>query len=371
MAAQGRLREMFPGGNTTQGFYSFYDYIIGPEARRIFVIKGGPGVGKSTFMKKVGKEFQEQGFDIEFHWCSSDNNSLDGVVIDGKVALIDGTAPHIVDPIYPGAVDEIIHLGDHWNEELMRKHKDQVMEINRRVGRLFDIAYRSLVEAKVIHDELESYITESMMFNQVNLYSNELINEIFFKCTPSYGKPAKVRKMFGSAITPNGLVNTFASLLQDVQNLYVLQGEPGSGKSSIISRVATTANVYGLDTEQYYCPFDPKKLDCVIIPGLQTAVINSAPPLDLDLTRIASLDSVRFFNLNHCIDKKTLQQYRAEVKEAKERYEKALNRAIKYINLAKKAHDKLEEFYIPAMNFEAIEKRRQKVVARIEGYLKN
>ncbi len=94
--SKGRIRHMFPGGNTPQGFFSYYQYILGQEeATRIFVIKGGPGVGKSTFMKKIGFAMLENGYDVEFMHCSSDNNSLDGVVIPSVgVALLDGTAPH-------------------------------------------------------------------------------------------------------------------------------------------------------------------------------------------------------------------------------------------------------------------------------------
>jgi len=93
----GKLKKVFPGGNTSEGFYSFYDHIISPEATRIFIIKGGPGVGKSTFMRKIGEEMLSMGYNVEFHCCSSDNNSLDGVVIpEINVALIDGTAPHRV-----------------------------------------------------------------------------------------------------------------------------------------------------------------------------------------------------------------------------------------------------------------------------------
>ncbi|MDK2888295.1 MAG: hypothetical protein PWP72_1173 [Thermoanaerobacter sp.] len=95
--SKGRLKKVFPGGNTWRGFHSFYDYIIEPDATRIFVIKGGPGVGKSTFMRKIGEEMLERGYDVEFHCCSSDNGSLDGVVIPAiRVALLDGTAPHRV-----------------------------------------------------------------------------------------------------------------------------------------------------------------------------------------------------------------------------------------------------------------------------------
>lgn len=108
----GKVRRVFPGGNTYKGFYSYYDYILKQEdAKKIMVLKGGPGVGKSSFMKKLGAAIVKKGYDIEYHHCSSDNNSIDGLVIpDIGVALMDGTAPHVVDPKNPGAVDEITHL---------------------------------------------------------------------------------------------------------------------------------------------------------------------------------------------------------------------------------------------------------------------
>lgn len=370
MSGKGQLKKFFPGGNTCNGFHSFYSYILGQdEAIRIMVIKGGPGVGKSTFMRQIGLEFLNKGYNVEFHGCSSDNNSLDGVVIDGKVSMLDGTAPHVVDPINPGAVDEIIHLGDHWNEELMMNYKPQILAVNRRVGRLFDIAYRSLAEAKTIHDEWESYVTESMHFEQVNKLANELLTELFAQQQPDYTKKPRTRKMFGSAITPGGLVNSFDTLLQDVTDLYILQGQPGSGKSSMMERVATSANARGLDLELYHCPFDPTKLDCVIIPELKAAVLNGSNPSKLDPGQLVNLSTVRFVNLDHCSEQDTINVYAAEIAEAQVRYEKALKRAVSYISKAKTAHDKLEEYYVPAMDFDAIEARRRETVKRINSYL--
>ena len=96
--SKGTIKKVFPGGNTSLGFYSFYNYILSQqEARRIIVLKGGPGVGKSTFMRKIAEEMQDRGYNVEHMHCSSDNNSLDGVVIPAiKVALLDGTVPHKV-----------------------------------------------------------------------------------------------------------------------------------------------------------------------------------------------------------------------------------------------------------------------------------
>ena len=73
-------RHYFPGGNTSKGFYSFYRYILSQDdAKRILCLKGGPGTGKSSLMKKVGDYFFNKGYTIEYHHCSSDNNSLDGI----------------------------------------------------------------------------------------------------------------------------------------------------------------------------------------------------------------------------------------------------------------------------------------------------
>ena len=41
------------GGNTAQGFTSCFDSILPKEQqKRMYYIKGGPGVGKSTLMKR-------------------------------------------------------------------------------------------------------------------------------------------------------------------------------------------------------------------------------------------------------------------------------------------------------------------------------
>ena len=94
---KGHIKRVFPGANTPQGFYSFYDHIVPLDATRLIIIKGGPGVGKSTFIRKIGEAIVERGYDIEFHHCSSDNASLDGVSIPSVgVAIVDGTAPHRV-----------------------------------------------------------------------------------------------------------------------------------------------------------------------------------------------------------------------------------------------------------------------------------
>lgn len=90
----------FLGANTPQGFVSRFDQLADPlDGWREFIIKGGPGTGKSTLMKQAAKAFEPECSRIEWIHCSSDVESLDGVIIhDQKIAIADGTPPQESDP---------------------------------------------------------------------------------------------------------------------------------------------------------------------------------------------------------------------------------------------------------------------------------
>ena len=51
----GKIRRMFPGGNTANGFCSFHDNIMGPDRNKLYVLKGMPGGGKSSLMREIGR----------------------------------------------------------------------------------------------------------------------------------------------------------------------------------------------------------------------------------------------------------------------------------------------------------------------------
>jgi len=318
-------------------------------------------------MKAIGKVMLEKGFDIEFHNCSSDNNSIDGLVIPTlNIALIDGTAPHIIDPKNPGVVDEIIHLGDFWIEKGMVANKEEVLQANARVGRLFRIAYSSLKEAKVIHDEWESYITESMDFAPINKITRYVAKEVFSDVEPKFSKVARARHLFGSAITPQGPANNLDSILIDVETVYELKGEPGSGKSTFMEKMLARAQEMGIDTEVYHCPLDPDRLDFLVIPALEVAFINGTEPLKVDLTNFKTAE----IDFDQFLDPDIVENYKDEIVSCKERFWKAYNRAVFYISEAKRVHDEMEEYYIPNMDFTAINAKRDEILERILGYAK-
>ena len=76
------------------------------------------------------------------------------------------------DPKNPGCVDEILHLGDYWDEAGITRHKEAILAINREVGRLFARAYRFLRAAKEIRDAWSTANAERLRLGATNILAD-------------------------------------------------------------------------------------------------------------------------------------------------------------------------------------------------------
>ena len=120
LASPDRGAGYFASSNTAAGFRSDFEGIFG-GARRIIVLKGGPGTGKSAFLRAAATAAEAAGRRGERFYCSSDPASLDGILADGELAIVDGTAPHVWEPKLPGALEEIVNLGQFWSGVMKSK----------------------------------------------------------------------------------------------------------------------------------------------------------------------------------------------------------------------------------------------------------
>jgi len=100
----GIVFERFFGASTPDGSVNFIDNLTENLKTRYF-IKGRPGTGKSTFMKKLMKKAHDFDYDCEIYYCSFDRNSLDMVIIpELSFCVFDSTAPHELFPMRDGDV---------------------------------------------------------------------------------------------------------------------------------------------------------------------------------------------------------------------------------------------------------------------------
>lgn len=181
------------------------------------------------------------------------------------------------------------------------------------------------------------------------------------------GQP-KDRHLFASAITPNGIVHHLTTVLDEVEFLYMVEGEPGSGKELIFTELAGYAYRSGLKVDVYHCAFDPAQVDLVVLPERRVAVINLFPELTFEPASLPRLKMCEKFDTNSCLETGKLSDYAEELAGAREIYKRCLDRALGHIKMAKQVHDEMERYYIEAMDFDGVEAKRREILARILAY---
>lgn len=354
-------RHYFLGGNTTEGFYSYYDYLLGQkEANKIYTIKGGPGTGKSTLMKKVARWADSRDFDVDYLHCSSDPDSLDGVIIPNiGVALVDGTSPHIVDPKNPGCVDTILHLGEFWNEAAIRERKDEIIACNQQIGKLFKRAYHYIGAAgEFYRDVLE--------MNQECLPEVAVLEAAEKLAAGREGDKKRVgavRKLFLTAISPLGVIgfpNSFA-----YPTVYVVKSRIAGGSGRVLKKAARFFVENGYDIECFYDPLSPRENI------LHMTVPESGLFITTDdfFTRHPADSTGVVIDLDAMLDQKILAHLEADLQTERDLVNTMVDRAVTVIKKAKTTHDQLERNYVPYMDFERMGLYQEQVIRDIERFV--
>jgi hypothetical protein len=356
----GRVKHVFPGSNTPQGFFSYYEYVISIDTAQIFLLRGESSTVKSAFMQQIGLVMLDNGYNIEYHHCATDPDSLTGLVIPQlNAALINDTSPPVIDSRYHGCVQEIITLGEYRRDGYSaNKNRNAILSCTQSINSSLQHAYRMLRAAKAVYDDWEAANSEAMNYTLANEKTDAAIYKIFSsRSTAGCGKN---RKLFASALTALGPVNYIDSICTAISSRYILTGLPGTGKATLLARVASTAVAKGLDIETYYCPLDPQKIEHVVIPILDTALLTSTPPHNLSVK-----NAVAVIDMNECLDQNIINRLEPVSAYDRTAFWEFFGKAGSYIREAKKMQDELESHYVPNINFTAIDGLRTKTLARI------
>ncbi|WP_338471103.1 PRK06851 family protein [Niallia sp. XMNu-256] len=357
----GRVIRYFAGGNTARGFYSLFDSSLA-DLDRIFILKGGPGTGKSTLIKSVGNHWSEKGYDIEFLHCSSDPDSVDGVIVPSlMVGIFDGTAPHVIEPKLPGAVEEYINLGEAWDSKGLASRKSEIKDLSKKVSEAFQNAYKTYGEALKIHDEWEKIYYKNMDLAKADELTEKLKESFFGEVT--LNKPSKIQHRFLGAATPIGPVDFVSNLTADIEKRYFIKGRPGCGKSTMLKKIVTEGENRGFDLEVYHCGFDPQSLDMVIIRELGIAIFDSTAPHEY----FPSRDSDEIIEMyGTVIAAGTDELYEKELNECQIKYRDKMTQGTGCLANAKTLREKLEAIYIEHMDFTIVEKHKHRIQSEIE-----
>lgn len=356
-----RFRYFFAGGNTSKGFVHYYDSIL-EGLDRVFILKGGPGTGKSTMIRRIAEQSAKRVDEIWLLPCASDPDSLDGVIIPAwKAAVVDGTAPHVIEPKLPGAVEEYVNLGEAWNSQILIKQKERIASLQEQVKDAYDQAFDGFSRALQVHDDWEEVYIRRMDHQEADKLTEELIHQ-FFAGIQLDKKPHVAHRFLGAA-TPKGAVDFIPNLTEDIGRRYFIKGRPGSGKSTMLKKVASAAQSKGLDTEVYHCGFDPNSIDMLIIREADIAIFDSTAPHE----HFPERDGDELIDMySRCFAPGTDEANAEAIATYSAQYKELMKQSTKQLARAKELRDQLEQIYIGAMDYTVVNQKRDWIEEQLE-----
>jgi hypothetical protein len=331
----------FLGANTPEGFASYYgEWLDYDKLRRLYIIKGTPGNGKSGFMRRVIKKLGDKAEGHETILCSADPSSLDGVYFPKLgVAFVDGTSPHAIEPKYPLAVECYLPLTPYVNEDALVH--DRAAIVGLKDGLLADDyprLRRILTAARSLRDERYAIVSVPETLQTVRRRARGTAKREIKK-----GEGFLVRKRFLSALTPDGSVTLWQTVDAMADRVYELEDSYGLA-DTFLRQVISAAEEAG--QEAYLC-FDnagPGTVRHLLLPGLRLAFVSSPYPGS----------PYRRIRLDSAIPSEVIGKRRMRLRFLKKAETALLEDASGVLGEAVEKHSRLEDIYNPHVNFSGI-----------------
>ena len=350
----GRERAFFISANGYDGFRTWHDDLYrSEEFERVFVILGGPGTGKSSLMRKVAEAGEAVGAECEYIYCSSDPQSLDGILLTKgvhKIAMLDGTAPHERGAPVPGAIDEFVHLGECWSAKILTQRRQEILQKKQENALCYQQARRYLTlagaAAKALDSELDIIMDQTKLQDVV---ARELRS---IRKTPSpYEKQRYI-----SACGMNGVVR-FNTLAQE-NEVVCVSDECGGAHRYLneMRRQLCDAGCYGFWS--FPSCFDDKKIEGVYLPQNKR----------LYLTNQIAAEGKKINIKRFVIPQKEVKE-RIHIRRFLRVREEMIRMACQSLAEAGARHFELEEIYGTAMDFTKKEKMTYSLCNRIRAIL--
>lgn len=348
----------FLGCSSPEGFVSFFSDLYKPDGLwKPYIIKGGAGTGKSSLMKKAACELEKRGFEVDRVHCSSDPDSLDAVICrELKFSIADGTSPHVIEPLFPGAVENIINLGENWNKSMLREKSAEIISLTGKNSLCHQRCARFLCAAGKVRYDTQKICEDAILEYKIHAYADRFSHRRFKKSNEKRGEE---RRIILSAVTPKGIVFYGETLNYHASEIILVDDPTIIASGLLFEELKNLALKNGYDVISCFCPLQPSgRPEHIIIPGLSLAFTRrhaEYPPVVNSRTIHAS----RF------LDTEKLSKHKNRLALNGRIMTELICEAAVSLREAKSIHDEIEKIYISAMDFSSADEIVQRILGDI------
>ncbi len=346
----------FLAANSCEGFFSHFADCYNPKDNwRCFIIKGGPGTGKSSFMKKIAQKAYDTNTEYILCPCSSDPDSLDAVILPPKkMVILDGTAPHETNPHYPAVCEEILNFGQFWDSDKIT-NKNEILSLTDQNKACHKTAQKYLAAAGQIMLDTYKTALACTKINETEKFADQLCKKYIPKAS---GTPYEwVRFLEG--ITPKGIISFPETILEVCENVVIISDKYKACSNIIMNRIRNFALLNGYEIITLKSAFLPSVItEHILIPSLSLAFVTESDRLKFP-TDIRRTHARRFTSNFSLHNSQSLIKLNEKIVKA------LLNSATENLKKAKTVHDDLEEHYKAIMDYDALNNFTQKFIEKL------
>ena len=333
------MAKYFLGANSGKGFYSLYEGFCANDGDYLHLIKGGPGCGKSSFMRKIAREAEHRGYEVEYILCSGDPDSLDGIYIPQlSCGYVDATSPHVIEPRHFGVNSNYVNLGQFCS----RSHDERIILCSGKYKAYYKRAYALLEAAAAVKAAPFPGLVDNSELSRIQQRARSAVSK-------ALGAPCgkgKTEKRFIHCISCMGELVLTETVDVLCKQTYLLDNKLGLAKY-YLQTVINEAEKRKDDIIICPSPLLPDVPEAVIFPKQQVGFIAGD---------IYSADKpYRHVRLDAIIPAEKQKAYKLEIKTTRKIYDCTIDAACLNLAAAKHWHDELEKAYRPYIDFDALD----------------
>ena len=320
-----------------------------------FYLKGGPGTGKSTLLKKIAAAFPEE--PVSVYHCASDPQSLDAVVLESRgVYIADATAPQEAGTPLPCVTGELVDLAAGLHSELLQESAGEIRSSYRENCSLHQQARKGFAGIAAMEAQVDAVGTAALDAEKLCGFAERLAGRLLPKRQAQQGKLLFRQRI---AVTPKGRL----AFLPPEHDLILLRDSVGTASAALLRQLADAAAVRGLRcevTRSLTLPERPPVLVCLPEQKL-TVAAEHALPADPAVSPVSVIRMQRFYH------SEMLRRHRTLLRFCKKTAESAEMRTAELLAEALRVHDALEAYYIRALHQPFLDRTAAELIDRIRA----
>ncbi len=353
------IPKYFAGSFSGKGFTNYLSDSIS-KMKKIYIIKGTSGSGKSTLMKKIASAAEAAGESVERIYCSSDTNSLDGVIIPSlSFAIADGTPPHVLEPSYPLARETIINTADYINASKIEQQSENIIYYSNKKKSIFSEA-EQLLKAFSSLESLKLSISEKCYDSKKGFdYAYSVISkEISNTNQPNQNKSQTSSTLLKRSLVSfnkNGITNLFDSLAP--KKIYKTDDY---FSPLVLGTIKLLCEEYKINAVFSPSPLDPSQICAIYFPATKRLFVSSC-----FFSSDSNSENVEFLQRNRFSDEYALKENKEKLNFISKTQKHILAEAKEYLCEAMGYHSLLEGIYAPALDKNAIDCLAQSLIVSL------